>query len=258
MIFSTKCYSLITFLLLLTGNASVSATPIIFEFTGTVNDKVTNEMFGEYGTRITEHPEWNGQQISGTVSLDLEFFGSGSNVAYSSRDTRAAGAIWMQVKLRNPDGTYFDSSLATDGPSIPFNPFPNSASANIVHLMDNAYYGTPISNLVLNRRYHDDNSADVYNYFELGLIGNADNANGLVSSKNFDEVIVKPEFANLRNYGMVTQSHRTLANPSYYFSIDSFSRVATEVTEPSALILLFSALFVVLVKRYKVFGDISS
>jgi len=91
----------------------------------------------------------------------------------------------------------------------------------------------------------------MYNYFELALIGNGDSVNSLVSSKNFDELIVNPKFANL-NYGMVTQSHIASANASYYFSIDFFSSIETDVPEPSMPMLLFSALFIMLVKGYNV------
>lgn len=110
----------------------------------------------------------------------------------------------------------------------------------------------PLSNVGFNRWYHESNLPIMYNYFELALIGNGDSVNSLVSSKNFDELIVNPEFANLRNYGMVTQSHIASANPSYYFSIDSFSRIETDVPEPSMPMLLFSALFIMLVKGYNV------
>jgi|GEM_PF-1583534 len=257
MIFSKTFCALATSLFTLTLNSFVWATPIVFEFTGTITDTVIDKTFGNE-TKLMSRTEWIGQQISGTISLDLDdqwkYFGDDDPYTiFKSYDTRATGAEWMQVKLRNPDGTYFDSSLATDGRSIPFDPYPNSAYAQIVHLMDDAYYGVPLSNVDFSRWYHNDNSPLMYNHFELGLIGNGDNASSLVSSKNFDDIIVKPDFANLQNYGLVRQSHRTLADPSYYFLIDSFSRIETEVPEPPAPLLLFSALLVLMVKRFKIF-----
>ncbi|RYY73442.1 MAG: PEP-CTERM sorting domain-containing protein [Gammaproteobacteria bacterium] len=42
-----------------------------------------------------------------------------------------------------------------------------------------------------------------------------------------------------------------MATPNYYFWIDSLSRIETEVPEPPAPLLLFSALLVLLLKRYR-------
>ena len=252
MIFSKTLCFLATSLLTLTLNSSALATPVVFEFTGTITDTVVDKMFGNE-TKVMSRTDWIGQQISGTVSLDFAYFGNDPNAAHTFLITYAADSEWMQVKLMNPDGTFFDSSFAVGGTSAPFDPYPSSAAANILHLYDDPYYGVPLSNLVLNRWYQDDNPALMYNYFELGLIGNGDNASLLVDSKNFEDVTVKPEFANLRNYGMVTQSHRTFADPSYYFLIDSFTRMETEVPEPSSPILMLSALLIVLLKRYAIF-----
>ncbi|MDF3014133.1 MAG: hypothetical protein K0Q78_2337 [Cellvibrio sp.] len=159
------------------------------------------------------------------------------------------------MKLRNPDGTYFDSSRASYGSSTPFNPFPNSAYTQLTHLIE-IEAGAPVSNVGFSRRYFDDDSPLPYNYIDLTLIGNRDNAHLLINSKEYEDVIIKPEFANLTNYGAVYQSSRTLTDPDYYFIIDSHSRRGTDVPTPSAPLLLISGLFIVLLivffKQYEV------
>ncbi|RYE32458.1 MAG: hypothetical protein EOP48_31055 [Sphingobacteriales bacterium] len=241
-------------ILLLTINPTVWAKPILFEFTGTVTDSVIDAVFGELVTEPLEHPEWVGQQVFGTVTMDLEgqweYFDDDDPYKIFKSHGSVADSNWMQVKLRNPDGTYFDSSLATYGPSIPFDPLPNTAYAQLTH-MSNFTPGVPSSNFQVVRRYHDSESFRRYNYIELTLSGNGDNAHLLTNSKNYEDAIIKPEFANVRNFGAVKQSNRTLTSPNYYFNIDSFTRISTNVPEPSAPLLLFSGLLIVLVKRYK-------
>jgi len=256
MIFFKNVYVIATSILLLTVNAPAWATPITFEFTGTVTNTVIDTIFGDNGIKETRYPEWNGQQVTGILTLDLEgqweYFSEDDPYTIYKSFGSVADSNWMQLTLRNPDGTYFDSSRATYGKPTPFNPYPNSAYAQIVHLSD-VNPEPPLSNLVVSRGYYDSASPLAYNYIELTLIGNGSNAHLLTSSKDFDDVIINPEFANLQNYGSVNQSNRTLTSPGYHFTIDSFNRVRTEVPEPSAPLLLFSGLLIVLLKRYKLF-----
>jgi hypothetical protein len=252
-----KFYSVTISLLILTISTSTWATPIVFEFKGTVTNTVTDIISGDNGAKDTTRPEWNGQQVTGFVTLELhdEWKMSSDADPYTIFRTfaSAADAEWMQIKLRNPDGTYFDSSLATGGGSSPYNPYPDSAYTQIIHQYDDFYSGS-LTNLGINRRYYDSTSLLSNNYFELSLIGNGDNASQLASSKNYNDVIIKSEFANLQNFGRVIQSDQTLNSPNYYFSVDSFSRVRTDVPEPSIPLLLFSGLAILLIKRLKLFS----
>jgi hypothetical protein len=240
-------------------NASAWATPLIFDFTGTVTDSIFDTRFGNNVTTVTRHPEWNGQQVTGVITLELEgqwkFADEDDPYTIFKSDGSVADSEWMQVKLRNPDGTYFDSPHATYGSSTPFNPLPNSAYTQLTHLIE-IDASAPVSNVGFSRRYHNSNSPRPYNYIDLTLIGNGDNAHSLMNSKEYENVVFNPEFANVTNYGAVYQSSHTPTDPDYYFIIDSLSRRGTDVPTPSAPLLLISGLFIVLLiiffKRYEV------
>lgn len=247
-------YAVVASIFFFTINAPVWAKPVIFEFTGIVTDSVIDGDFGELIKEPLAHPEWVGKKVFGTVTMDFdgqwEYFSDDDPYKIYKSYGSVADSAWMQVTLKNPDGSYFDSSLATYGPSIPFDPYPNNAYTQLLHMSD-LVPGGPYSNFQVSRGYHNKDAFWKYNSIELTLGSKGDYASLLTSGRNYEDVILNPEFANVRNFGSVKQSNRTLTSPNYYFTIDSFIRTSTHVPEPAAPLLLFSGLLIALIRKFK-------
>lgn len=249
---SHRLAALTLFSTLSTFTAHSWAIPLTFEFTGTISNTVLISRIQQ--TLFTSHPQWNGLQVTGTVTMDLpELAASPYNgLGYSQYGTSQDAypyADWMSFTVTNPDGTILDIS-----DSIPIIPAPDlegdSAYTHLAHQSymygDSGFYAQRIYN---NFVPYPRNSA------ALSLRADGDNAQWLTSSANYNNVIIKPEFANMDNYGWIYQLDDMGVGHEYYFRIDSVKRKPTEVPEPSVLLLFISGLLLIQLKRYKLFSS---
>lgn len=248
----TKIFNRLAALMLVsTFTASSWAIPLTFQFTGTISDTILGS--GIYQTVFTSHPQWNGEQVSGTLTLDLPelaaspFNGPGYTQYGASQDFYPR-ADWMSFSMTNPDGTILDIS-----DSIPITPAPEAEGDDAyTHLAHQSYlYGD--SSFYAQRTY---NNFVPYprNHAALSLRAIGENAAWLTSSADYNDVIIKPEFANLENYGYVYQLNDLGIGHEYSFRIESLERISTEVPEPSLLLIFISGLLLLQWKRNTLFA----
>ncbi|MES2674470.1 MAG: PEP-CTERM sorting domain-containing protein [Pseudomonadota bacterium] len=234
----------VTLTVTLTLCASSWALPMTFEFSGTVTDTVL--ILNAPVKKTTTHPEWIGQQVTGTLVMD--FVQTPENENMSSYYGAGLASDWMSLRINNPDGTFFDTA-DSDFINPTFNsPVTDLASVMLTHFHRD-YYGVPQSDFILYRQY-ESLSPRLTNLAELGLRANGDNVGLLTNTVDFDDVVINPEFANMHNYGRVYQATRREFVYDYYFNIDTFERMDANVPEPAALLLLLSGLLVMGSKKY--------
>lgn len=227
--------------------ASAWAVPITFEFSGTVTDIVL--ILNGPVKKTTTHPEWIGQKVTG--SLTMEFLQDpAENENISSYYGAGLESNWMSLKIKNPDGTFFDTADSDFINPTASDPVTDFAYTMLTHFQRD-YNGVPQSDFIVHRQYQN-TSPFLMNFAELGLRANGDNVGLLTSSANFNDVVINPEFANMHNYGRVYQAKKKHFVHDYYFSIDTFERMDANVPEPAGLLLLLSGLLVMGRKRSKV------
>lgn len=231
-------------------NAPSWAIPLSFEFTGTISDTVLISRIEQ--TLFTSHPQWNGQQVTGTLTVDLpELAASPYNgVGYSqySKTEDYPYAGWMSFSVTNPDGSILDIS-----DSIPLIPEPDDIGNDAYTQLTHQSYIYGDSGFYAQRTY---NNSVPYprNFASLSLRADGDNALWLTSSADYNNVIIKPEFANMDNYGSVYQLNELGIGHEYYFRIDSLKRKIAKVPEPSVLLIFISGLLLIQWKRFKLYS----
>lgn len=249
MILTKYLYRLAALTLVSTFTAPSWAIPLTFQFTGTISDSILGS--GIYQTVFISHPQWNGEQVSGTLTLDLPeaaaspFNGPGYT-QYGKSQYFYPYANWMSFSVTNPDGSVLDiSDSITPAPEL-------EGDDAYTHLAHKSYrYGD--SGFYAQRTY---NNFVPYprNSATLSLQAIGENAAWLTSSADYNDVIIKPEFANLENYGDVYQLNDMGIGHEYSFRIDSLERISSEVPEPSILLIFISGLLLVQWKRNKIFA----
>ena len=245
MILAKFFYRLTTLTLLSTFTASSLAIPLTYQFTGTISDTVFGSRM--YQTLFTTHPQWNGRQVTGTLTMDLPELGASpyngpGYSQYSKYGDVYPYSDWMSFSVTNPDGSVLDIS-----DSIPITPAPEAEGDDAyTHLAHQSYlYGD--SSFYAQRTY--DLPPYPRNHASLSLRADGENALWLTSSANYNDVIIKPEFANIDNHGYVWQLNDVGIGHEYYFRIDSLERISADVPEPSILLIFISGLLLILWKR---------
>lgn len=76
-----------------------------------------------------------------------------------------------------------------------------------------------------------------------------DNADKLTNGADYNNAIIRPEFANVNNWAQVAQFNETGFGYDYYFTITSLKRIEVEVPEPSSLLILISGLLLILLRK---------
>ncbi len=227
------------------------AIPLIFEFTGTISNTVLISRIEQ--TLSTSHPQWNGQQVTGTLTIDLPelaaspYNGPGYS-QYSKTYDAYPYANWISFSVTNPDGSILDIS-----DSIPIIPAPEGESDDAYTHLAHQYDPYGVSSFYAQRTY---SSSEPYprNSAALSLDADGDNALWLTSSANYNDVIIKPEFANVNNYGSVYQLNELGFGYQYYFRIDSLKRKSTDVPEPSLWLAFIVGLLFIKMKRHRLFS----
>lgn len=221
------------------------ALPLTFEFTGTISDTVLISKIDQ--TLFTTHPDWNGQQVTGTLTMDLPELAAspynGPGYSQYSKNVDYPYANWMSFLVKNPDGTFLDISN-----SEPVTPAPlaegDDAYTNLAHQSylygDSSFYA---------QRSYNNHLTYPRKHASLSLRATDDNALWLTSSADYDEVMIKPEFANHDNYGYVYHYTDSGIGHEYYFRIDSLKRMEVNVPEPSTLLLLIAGLILIGLKK---------
>jgi len=226
------------------------ALPLVFEFTGTISDTVLISHIDQ--TLYTTHPEWNGQQVTGSLTMDLSkaaaspFNGPGYS-QYSKNDHSHPDADWISFLVNNPDG-----SLLNISDYEPVTPAPEAEGNDAyTHLAHNSYLNDS-SGFYAQRTY---NNSLTYpqKHASLWLDAIGDNAEWLTSSADYNDVIIKPEFANWNNYGYVFYYTDPGIGYEYTFTIDSLKRMDAAVPEPSTWLLMAVALLMLYWRRHKLY-----
>lgn len=219
---------LATLMLLSTVTVSSWALPLIFEFAGTIRE-----------TSFTTHPEWIGQNVTGTLTMDLPELAGYTSPRFSqygkSNDTYPY-ANWMSFMVRNPDGTLLDIS-----DSEPVIPAPEAEGDDAHTYLAHQSYLYGDSGFYAQRTY---NNYLTYprKHAALSLRAVGEDALWLTSSADYNDVVIKPEFASHTNYGHVNHYTDSGIGHEYSFRIDSLKRIQASVPEPSIWLLFVTGL----------------
>lgn len=230
--------------------APTLAIPLVFEFTGTISNTVL--IFNTEQTLYTSHPQWNGQKVTGTFTIDLSKVEKKPNLGpgytdYSSEKDTYPYTDWIWFNITNPDGSIIDISA-----SIPISPAPEAEGDDAnTQLFHHPFVGAESSFYVL-RTY---SSLDPFprNHASLSLKGIGSDGSWLTSSADYNDVIIKPEFANVENYGSVQQFNDQGVGHEYYFRVESIKRKSAHVPESSLMLMFVSSLLLIYWKRRKIF-----
>jgi hypothetical protein len=241
-------YFCITFLL--ATSTSTSALPLIFQFTGKISDTVL--ISGIDQTLYTTHPEWNGKVVTGQLIFsDLsEFATDGYNGPFYSRYSKSNDfypyANWMSFIINNPDGTVLDIS-----DSVPVVPVPLSEGDDAYTEISDTNHWEGDTTFYAQRSYSN-SSTYPQKHASLYLRAINENAQWLTENANYNEVIVRPEFANFFNYGAVYYYTDIGVGHEYYFKIESIERLQATVTEPSTFLIFVASLLLITLKNSRI------
>ena len=218
------------------------ASPLVFEFTGTISDTVL--ISGVNQTLFTTHPEWNEKRVAGRLTMDFSalaespFNGSGYT-QYSKNGITNLTADWMSFLVNNPDDTFLDIS-----DSEPIIPAPEAESDDAYTDLSHHSYMNGSSGFYAQRSYTNTPNYP-QKHASLWLAALGDNAEWLTSNVDYNTVIIKPEFANWFNYGYVRYYTELGVGYEYTFTIDSLERVDATVPEPSMWLLMIVGLLLI-------------
>jgi len=237
-------------LLTFTSLASVAscALPLAFEFKGTISESVL--VSGIFQTAFTRQPEWNGLKVSGTLVMDLQDLAASpyndlNYIQYSKSEHSYDYANWMAFSITNPDGSVLDISDA-----VPLFPAPEAeADDAYTYLAYHSHYLGGDSGFYAQRTYDD--PPYPRNHTSLSLRASGQNAELLVSGANYNDVIIRPEFANSENYGYVYQLNDQGIGYEYNFRIDSLARATSKVPESGSLTLMILGFASLLLSRIR-------
>lgn len=203
--------------------AAVHATPITFEFTALI-------------TEVTGlDPAWVGLDLTGTIVMDLSdplIAGDiGPNASQYGKRSEQLDTSWLQVSLRNPDGSVFsigqtsiiDPTESEDAYTDLYNRASDDPQAGYDRF--STYRST-----------YDPADPDKRRTFGLLLQGAGAQAMGLVSSADYFDVAFDPLQANIANYGWFDFISGTEAYQGYGFTVTSLARAA--VPEPATASML--------------------
>lgn len=211
------------------------ATPIIFNFTGTISDQHLSG--GSMQKSYSIIPKWLGKQVSGSISLDLDavvptWANESQTIYQSHHEPNNNYAQWMTVTINNPDGTSYSIAPLLD-------PLPEvNANYASTYLTYRADYDD--AQFVAGRTYS--NSIKTHQNIVFYITARGDDAHKLLNTTDFNNVNINTNFANWDNYGAIHYVKENGKKMAYLFSVDSFTRVTSEVPEPGSFFLLIIGL----------------
>ena len=213
-----------------------NATPLVFNFTGTVSDQYLDEFMHDTPLSV---PEWKGKSVSGSFIVDLNAVTPAAQYDYytwySTYDPTGAATEWLKFIVTNPDEstlTFPVGEPKTEGNSyfagavMNGDPWDISSFFNVARWTD--YYENRVE-------------------LNLGAIG--PNSSLIYSSYDFNTIEFHPEFANEVNRGLVKYKNEFGEKIEYSFLINSITRVKSEVPESGSLILMLLGLSGLILNR---------
>jgi len=215
---------------------STLATPITFNFTGTINGEVLS--YGNIRKSNAIIPKWIGKQVSGSITMDLDSllpeWANSSQTYYTSHQENGDLGEWMTVTIKNPDGTSYAIAPPIDPlPEVDVSSASTYLTYNKTHHDQIAFFaGRNYANLRTPPRQE----------FYMWLSAEYEDANKMLNTTDFNTVNINTDFANWTNYGVVYYIKENGKKMNYEFSFDSFTRVSTEVPEPGSLFLFVMGL----------------
>lgn len=212
---------------------SAFATPIVFNFTGTISDEILS--YGQLSKTWKSIPKWNGKTVTGSVTLDLDGLlpedTSADQTYYTTNSNGTNEAQWLSFIINNPDGTSYTLPDRTDVLPLP------KVNGSTAYLIYDPVYNS--SSLYIGRVYvgqYPKNQPRQDMFLRLG--NNGDDAANLFNTTDFNTVEFDPTFATLENYGGIQYLKDNGKMMAYSFKINSLTRVKSQVPEPSILSLI--------------------
>lgn len=205
-----------------------NASPLVFNFTGTVSDQYLDELMHDTPLSI---PEWNGKNISGSFTMDLDATEPAAQFDYftwySTYDPAGVATRWLKFTVTHPDGS--TSLFPAEDPTGPA--YTNFSTTVINGDPDNISSFFDVVRLIA---YTEGNDYGV----EMSLGAHGENSSLIYSSYDFNTIEFHPEFANEVNRALVKYDNELGEKIEYNFLITSITRVKSEVPESGNLALM--------------------
>lgn len=222
-------------LILITISSVVAATPIVFNFTGTVTDQVLDG--GGMSKKWASISKWNGKSISGSFTMSLEnvtpIIQNNEQTYYLTEASNDNSRQWLEFVINNPDGTSYSIPTSTD--PLPVVDLNYSAATLLSNENSSIFY---IAREFQNKSFKNPPLQEIM--LRLGSFW--EGSSQLYSSLDFSTVEFRPELATHQNYGLVNYLKDNGKKMEYFFTIDTLTRVEHNVPEPGILGLILLGL----------------
>lgn len=235
---------ILSVLLLTTISSIAAATPIVFNFTGTVTDQILDGG-GTLDTRASI-PKWNGKSISGSFTMNLDkvtpIIQNHEQTYYLTEASNDNSRQWLEFVINNPDGTSYSIPTSTD-------PLPVvDSNYSAATLLSNENF----SIFYIAREFHNTSFKNPpLQEIMLRLASFGEGSNQLYDSLDFSTVEFRPELATFQNYGLVNYLKDNGKKMEYYFTIDTLTSVKSNVPEPGVLSLALLGLAGLMLRRLR-------
>lgn len=226
-----------------------AATPIMFDFTGTISNTILS---GGNHINIDQPKQWLGKSVNGSFVLDIDGLETNPhqdrNQIYLDSSYGNNPADWLSVVLANPDGKVY--SFPLEDPS---------ASADVDSSVVSIIYRKgvfPDARFYMGRMFSNLNAAPRIN-ISLRLTAWGTDSLKMLNGLDFNTLEIKPEYSDWENYGLVEYNDGAGNKFDYYFTIDSIERreVNAHVDEPSSMTLFVLAVAMCVWVRRRKHGD---
>lgn len=225
----------LSILILTTISSVTAATPIIFNFTGTVTDQILDG--GGMLDTWASISKWNGKSISGSFTMNLDdvtpVAQNHEQIFYLTEASNDNSRQWLEFVINNPDGTSYSIPTSTD-------PLPvvdsNYSAANLVS--NENFSILYIAREFQNKSFKNPPLQEIM----LRLATFGEGSDQLYSSLDFNTVEFHPELATYQNYGLVNYLKDNGKKMEYFFTIDTLTRIEHNVPESGILGLMLLGL----------------
>lgn len=242
--YSIAVKRVLSVLILTTISSVAAATPIVFNFTGTVTDQILDG--GSTLETWASIPKWNGKSISGSFTMNLDkvtpIIQNHEQTYYLTEGSNDNSRQWLEFVINNPDGTSYSIPTSTD-------PLPVvDSNYSAATLLSNENFST----FYIAREFHNTSFKNPpLQEIMLRLASFGEGSNQLYSSLDFSTVEFRPELATFQNYGLVNYLKDNGKKMQYFFEIDTLTSVKHNVPEPGVLGLLLLGLASLILGRMR-------